>query len=121
MPMLGDILAAARDSAGGFQAWLAGSDPLLAARVEAEARRTGQSPTGYVRAAVADFSRFASEEDWATLTSSLRDSDDPGTVCLLAMVHWRLTVPGCADHGHSDFHDHHHSGAADERSVQRQG
>ena len=47
---------------------------------------------------MADFNRFAPEEDWATLTSSLRDTDDPGTTCLLAMVHWRLTVRGCSEH-----------------------
>ena len=103
MPMLGDMLAAARDSAGGFHAWLEASDAALAAAVANAGARTGMTPTGFVRVAVADFARFASEEDWATLTSSLRDSDDPGTVCLLAMVHWRLTVSGCGEHS---LHDH---------------
>ena len=56
------------------------------------------TPTGYVRAAMADFNRFASEEDWATLTSTLKTTDDPGTLCLLGMVHWRLTARGCAEH-----------------------
>jgi hypothetical protein len=32
------------------------------------------SPAGFVRAAVTEFSRYASEEDWATLTSSISDS-----------------------------------------------
>ena len=98
MPMLGDMLAAARSSSGRFQAWLQRSDPALAAEMKKAAAAHGLTPTGYVRTAVADFNRFASEEDWATLTSSLRDSDDPGTVCLLAMVHWRLTVRGCSEH-----------------------
>ncbi|MGZ9111479.1 MAG: hypothetical protein ACXW3X_10445 [Rhodoplanes sp.] len=90
MPMLGDLLAAARDSAGTFQAWLAASDPELAARVTEAAVREGDSPAAFVRAAVFDFNRFASEEEWATLTSRLRDgSDDPGIVCLVAMVEWR--------------------------------
>jgi hypothetical protein len=109
MPMLGDMLAAARDASGSFQAWLRASEPVLAAQVQAAAEEIGVTPTGYVRAAVADFSRHASEEDWATLTSSLRDSDDPGTVCLLAMVHWRLTAEGCNAHSHS--RRHHHGGA----------
>ena len=39
-----------------------------------------------------------SEEDWATLTSSLKNTEDPGTTCLVAMVHWRLTVSGCSEH-----------------------
>ena len=96
--MLGDLLAAARTSSGNFQEWLKRSDPALAADVKSAAEEQGITPTGYVRAAMADFNRFAAEEDWATLTSSLRNSDDPGTVCLLAMVHWRLTARGCAEH-----------------------
>ncbi len=99
MPMLGDMLAAARDSSGHFQAWLERSDPELAIRGSASLRALqGMSPTGYVRAAMSDFNRFASEEDWATLISSLKTTDDPGTLCLLAMVHWRLTARGCAEH-----------------------
>ena len=121
--MLGDLLAAARNSAGGFQAWLIQSDPELAAGVAAAAEREQLSPAGFVRAAVADFSRFASEEDWATLTSSIRDSQDPGAICLHAMVHWRLTVRGCADHSLSQaehhHHRHHHAGAPDERPTAR--
>ncbi len=101
MPILGDMLAAARDSTGGFQAWMLRSDPDLARQVVAAAGQCELTPTGYVRAAVADFARFASEEDWATLTSSLRDTGDPGTVCLLAMVHWRLNVQACSNHSHS--------------------
>lgn len=108
MPMLGDMLAAARDRSGQFQQWLRASEPTLAKQVDDTAAENGMTPTSYVRAAVADFTRFASEEDWATLTSSMRDSDDPGTVCLLAMVHWRLTVPGCQSHSHQ----HHHAGAS---------
>lgn len=106
MPMLGDMLAAARNSAGGFQAWLVRSDPDLAAKVAGAAAGMGLSVTGYVRVAVADFSRFAGEEDWATLISSLRDSGDPGTLCLLAMVDWRLTVAACDSHAHAPHHDH---------------
>ena len=98
MPMLGDLLAAARDSSGAFHAWLERSDPDLAQAVVRAAAAQEMSPTGFVRAAIADFNRLASEEDWATLTSSLRNTDDPGTQCLLAMVHWRLTVRGCSAH-----------------------
>lgn len=101
MPMLGDMLAAARDSAGGFQAWLLRSDPQLSRQISSAARDAGMTEISYVRAAVADFARLAAEEDWATLTSSLRESDDPGTVCLLAMVHWRLSARACSHHSHS--------------------
>lgn len=98
--MLGDMLAAARQSSARFQAWLEQSDPALAGRIATAAASAAMTPTQFVRAAMADFNRFAAEEDWATLTSSLRDTDDPGTVCLLAMAHWRLTVRGCDQHAH---------------------
>lgn len=108
--MLGDILAAARNSSGRFQGWLTASDPELAAQVAERAAADGVGPASYVRAAVAGFASRASEEDWATLTSSMRDSDDPGTTCLLAMVHWRLSAPDCGCHGSG-------GAAAEERNV----
>jgi hypothetical protein len=77
----------------------------LAAETADAAAAAGLTPAQFVRAGVAEFSRFASEEDWATLTSSLRDSEDPGTICLLAMLHWRLNVPGCSHHCHGQLHE----------------
>lgn len=118
MPMLGDMLAAARDSSGGFHRWLVVSDPELAAGVEQAAAASELSVTAYVRAAVADFARLAAEEDWATLVSSLRDSEDPGSTCLLAMVHWRLTAASCDHHSHR-VHRHPAEGTEDERSIER--
>ncbi|MDT7527775.1 hypothetical protein OVY29_03745 [Sphingopyxis sp. SE2] len=98
MPMLGDLLAAARDGAGRFDGWLQAADPERAEGVHRAALAEGMSPTAFIRMAVADFSRLAEEEDWATLTSAMRDSEDPGTMCLLAMVDWRLSAPTCSDH-----------------------
>lgn len=100
MPMLGDLLGAARAGAGNFQAWLRVSDPVLAEAVDSAAKASQVTPTSFVRGAIADFSRFASEEDWATLSSNLKRTDDPGTACLLAMVDWRLTVKACQQHAH---------------------
>ncbi len=116
MPMLGDLLAAARDGAGDFQPWLKVTNPELAAAVEAAASAEALTPTSYVRTAISDFARFASEEDWATLTSKLKRTEDPGTACLIAMVDWRLTAKACQQHSHK-----HHSqeGAANDRSDQR--
>jgi hypothetical protein len=91
MTMLGDILAQARRSAGEMERWLDRADPGRAADLRAAAAREGESPGAYLRVAVADFGRFADEEAWATLTSRLRDSADPGTTCLLAMLDWRLS------------------------------
>lgn len=96
MPMLGDVLAAARRSSSGFAAWLRAVNPETAERVAAAAASRGVSETGFVRIAMADFSRFASEEDWATLTSHLKNTDDPGTACLLGMTDWRIAAEGAA-------------------------
>jgi hypothetical protein len=97
MVMLGDLLGAARDSAGAFEAWLTTTNPDLAAQVARAAAKEQVTFTSYVRQAVANFSRLANDEDWATLTSAMRDDADPGTTCLLGMVHWRLTIQ-CCDH-----------------------
>jgi hypothetical protein len=96
MAMLGDILAAARRSAPEVEAWLARTDPDLAARLRAAAAREGVTPAAYLRIAAADFGRFAGEEDWASLTSRLRDDAAPGTTCLLAMLAWRLALADSA-------------------------
>ena len=102
MPMLGDMLASARTVTGAFPGWLEASDPALMARLEQASARAGETPTQYVRGAVHDYTRFASDAEWTTLTSRLRDSADPGETCLLAMVHWRL---GAADAHHPTSHD----------------
>lgn len=101
MPMLGDLLAAARHSSSGFEAWLDNTEKDLASLVAREAGAQGLSVTAYVRGAMSDFHRFASEEDWAMLISKLRHTSDPGTICLLGMVHWRLNARGCRDHASS--------------------
>jgi hypothetical protein len=104
MPMLGDILASARASGAGFEAWLAASDPALADHVREAAVREGLGVAAFARMAIHDFTRLASEEDWATLMSGLRDNDDPGTICLHGMVDWRLKAAACAAHSHADPH-----------------
>lgn len=112
MPMLGDILAAARGASAGFEGWLAASDPDFAGEIAEAAAQAGLSVPALARIVVHDFATHASEEDWATLMSSLRDSEDPGTICLLGMLHWRLTAPACLAHSHA--HSHVHSeGAGD--------
>lgn len=92
MATLGEILSAARRSGGDFERWLAGRQPALAKELIEAARQEQETPASFARAAVADFSRFASEEDWVHLTSRLRDSDDPGMACLSTIVEWRLAA-----------------------------
>lgn len=89
--LLGDILAQARRTSADLQHWLGSADPDLMTRVEAAAAQTGETSASFVRIAMADFDRFAKEEDWATLTSSLRNTDDPGRACVTGMVKWRLS------------------------------
>jgi hypothetical protein len=90
MLMLGDMLATARRSAADFQRLVEMADPALAQELRSAAERSGDSLAGLARAAVADFSRFADEEAWAQLTRIVRDDEDPGTACLMAMVRWRV-------------------------------
>ena len=89
--MMGDILAAARDRSHLVADWLY-ADPELAAAVKEAAQREGATPNEFVRGVVAGFSHSASEEDWARLMSKLRDSDDPGTTCLVVMLRWRFAM-----------------------------
>lgn len=88
--LMGDLLAAARRSAPGFARWLAEADPKLAERLALAASAAQVSPGEWLRISLADFDRLASEEDWATLVSRLRDDPDPGSKCLLSMLEWRL-------------------------------
>lgn len=102
MLTLGDILGAAKRSAAGFQHWLKTADPTLAEELTTTAAQAGISPASLARMAVADFSRYADEETWASLTSLLRNSEDPGMACLTAMVQWRLGQQSCAAHSYQD-------------------
>jgi hypothetical protein len=90
MAMLGDILAAASRSSGVVDGWLEADHPDLYRRVAAAAATEATSASGFARIAVADFSRDAGEEDWASLVSRLRGGTDPGTACLHAILEWRL-------------------------------
>lgn len=101
MATLGDMLGAARRSAGQLDEWLGASDPDLMAELKEAAAASGMTATGYARLAVADFSRLADEEHWSTLISRLRDASDPGRACLAGMIRWRLEAPACSAHTHS--------------------
>lgn len=112
MAMLGDLLAAARRASGDFEVWLGRHDPVLLTRVRGAAEAEETSPGALVRAAVADFSNDASGEDWASVTSMMRDSDDPGVDFLAAVLRWRLD-PGSGSPARYDIPE----GGNDERSA----
>lgn len=106
MAMLGDILAQARQGTAGLRDWLQDADPPLMAQIETEAARLGASPAGFVRAAIADFGRLATEEDWTTLMSGLRNTWDPGRAFVTGMVKWRLAgLTGPAERHEGAIHD----------------
>jgi hypothetical protein len=90
--MLGDVLAAARSSGADIEKWLEPADPALWRALQSEAMQHHGDPADFARMAVADFSEYAGEEDWAMLVSKMRDADDPGRVLLLTMMRWRLGV-----------------------------
>jgi len=96
MATLGDLLGSARRDAAAFAGWIDDIDPGLSEDLAGAAERCALDPVGFVRLALSDFSRLASEEDWATLMSGIRDSTDPGMTCLAAMVQWRINVADCA-------------------------
>jgi hypothetical protein len=83
--MLGDMLAAANAAMPHLDRWLA-TDAELQRRLQAVAAAEERSAGSCVRAAVAAFAREASDEDWATLASRLRGSEDPGGTCLHVML-----------------------------------
>lgn len=88
--MLGDVLAAAHRSGADIETWLEPADPDLWEAMQAEAARNQEDTAAFARGAVADFSERASEEDWATAVSKMRDAEDPGRTLLVTMVHWRM-------------------------------
>lgn len=96
--MLGDYLALAKNAGADIQGWLARAGPLQARSLEKLASEECVSPARAARIAVADFSRFAGEDDWATLISHVRVAADPALACLAAIVEWRLAQKPCDAH-----------------------
>lgn len=107
--MLGEVLTAARNSGEGMEDWLAPAEPEIWAALGEAAEAEGMDHAGYARMAVADFSNRAPEEDWGTMMTRMRNSEDPGQACLLSMITWRLrhSTGNCA-HDHSHGHKHSH-------------
>jgi hypothetical protein len=95
---LGDILGAAKRSTAEFERWARTSEPELAEELRRAAIASGQTPADFMRSVVAEFSRFANDEDWAQLTRIIRDDANPGIACLGAMMSWRLSGERCPDH-----------------------
>lgn len=93
--MLGDYLSLAKSAGADIQSWLAGAGPIQARALDQLAASENISPARAARMAVVDFSRFASEEDWATLISHVRVAGDPALACLGAIVDWRLAQKPC--------------------------
>lgn len=89
---LGDLLSFSHSSSADLEAWLANADVTLAGRIRDQSVLRGESTAQFVRIAVADFTAEASEEDWASLMSAVRDAADPGAACLARMTAFRLAL-----------------------------
>ena len=89
---LGDLLSFSRSSSADLEAWLGCADATLAEQIRGQSTLRGERIAQFVRIAVADFMAEASEEDWASLMSAVRDAADPGAVCLAKMTAFRLAL-----------------------------
>jgi len=94
--LLGDLLSFSRRSSGDIEAWLTNADPDLIVQIGGEAAQRHESVSQFVRIAVADFMAEASEEDWASLMSAVRDAADPGAACLARMTAFRIAMEAVA-------------------------
>jgi hypothetical protein len=89
---LGEILALSRQSSARLRDWLQAQEPALVERLAAAAQARGETVAQFLRIATADFLAEADEERWASLISALRDSDDPGAVCVARIMTFRLEL-----------------------------
>ena len=99
--LLGEVLTAARKSGDGIKDWLAHIEPEIWTAMGKAAEADGIDHATYARFAVADFSKSASEDDWATMMGQIGKAQDPGQACLLSMITWRLAkvdrTCGCSE------------------------
>lgn len=89
---LGDFLAFNRRSSADLRAWLQAQDPMLIDRLAKEAETRGETIAQFLRIATADFMAEADEESWTSLISALRDGADPGAVCVVRMMDFRVQL-----------------------------
>ena len=91
MLMLGDVLALAQRRMV-ISRWLEAANPALASAVRDAAALAGETPEQFTRFAVVSFTSDADPEAWATLTTRLREAEDPGMACISEMIRWRLAA-----------------------------
>lgn len=95
--MVGDILGAARRSAISLPDWIERRAPELARRCAEVAGKNGIS--NWLQSTVGWFELHATGDDWADLTSKMRDSEAPGEIFLITMVEKRLAVVQLSSQG----------------------
>ncbi|WP_395648002.1 hypothetical protein [Terricaulis sp.] len=89
---MGDLLAFGRQSSATLGAWLERQDAEFIGQLRREAGLRGESIAEFLRVATADFLAEADAEDWASLVSALRETDDPGAVCVARVTAFRLRL-----------------------------
>ncbi len=97
--MLGDLLAAARNSEAVLERWLGAREDDVLEQCLASAEEDRQSLNRWLAGSVSWFERHASSDDWASLTSRMMASDAPGQNCLMAIIEQRLAHRNCSARG----------------------
>jgi len=89
---LGEFLAFNRRDSNELRNWLRVQEPSLLERLAKAADTRGETIAQFLRIASADFMAEADEETWTSLISALRDSADPGAVCVARVMDFRVQL-----------------------------
>jgi hypothetical protein len=88
--LLGKVIKLAMSAQSDFPTDVVVREPELAARLEAEAERTGMDPPDFVADTVSRFMAHEDGESWTTIVGNIQRTDDPGYAFISTIVHARL-------------------------------
>ena len=88
--LLGKVIKLAMSAQSDFPTDVVVREPELAARLEAEAERTGMNPPHFVADTVSRFMAHEDGESWTTIVGNIQRTDDPGYAFISTIVHARL-------------------------------
>ena len=88
--LLGKVIKLAMTAQSDFPADVAVREPDLAARLQAEAERTGMDVPQFVADSVGRFMTHEDGESWTTIVGNIQRSDDPGYAFISTIMHARL-------------------------------
>jgi hypothetical protein len=91
MILLGKVIKLAMTAQSDFPADVVVREPELAARLEAEAERTGMDLPRFVADTVSRFMTHEDGESWTTIVGNIQRSDDPGYAFIETIMRKRLS------------------------------